>query len=216
MTIRVHDPLAGLIHFLGFGLSIAGLTILVTQSAFMGEPWRIVSFSVFGAGLVLLYLASTLCHWLPVSGRVEQWFEKFDHVMIYVLIAATYTPVCLVPLRGGWGWSVFGVIWGLALAGAALKLLRFNTPRWVTSGFYLAMGWMFLVAMPVIAIKLSGGAIMWLMIGGACYSVGGIVYAVKWPDPWPMVFGFHEIFHIFVLAGSLAHFFMMLFHVLPG
>lgn len=216
LTIRIHDPLAGFIHFLGLGLAIAALTLLTVKASLAGEPWRIVTLAVFGAGLTLLYLASTLCHWLPVTGRAEEWFEKFDHVMIYVLIAATYTPLCLVPMRGPWGWSVFGAIWFLAAAGAVLKVFKFRTPRFVTSGLYLAMGWLFLAALPEVVRVLPSGALMWLFIGGGCYSLGGVIYALEKPDPWPNVFGFHEVFHIFVLAGSIAHFFLMYWYVLPA
>ncbi|HHD64347.1 MAG TPA: hemolysin III family protein, partial [Desulfobulbaceae bacterium] len=143
---KLKDPFSGLSHLFGTFLAIAGLSVLVTLAAQRGTPWQVVSFAVYGASLVLLYTASSLYHLLPLSERGEEIFRTLDHTMIYMLIAGTYTPLCLVPLRGGWGWSIFGVVWGLAFAGIFLSLFWLAAPRWLSTAIYLLMGWVCIVA----------------------------------------------------------------------
>jgi hemolysin III len=212
--LRVKEPFSCYSHLLGVLLAIPGLAWLIIRSD--GEPWRTVGFTVYGTSLVLLYSASTLYHWLPLSPRADDRLRRFDHVAIYVLIAGSYTPICLVTLRGAWGWSLFGVIWGCALAGAALKVFFEHHPRWLTTSLYVGMGWLAVVAIVPLVQTFSAHALTWLIAGGLSYTLGAVIYGVQRPDPYPNVFGFHEIFHIFVLAGSSCHFVFMARYVLPA
>lgn len=205
----LREPMNGLTHCIGAGLSVLGLVLLILKAAAPVKPWHLATFSLFGAGLILLYTASTLYHWLPLSEVGVRRLRRLDHAMIFVLIAATYTPICLIPLRGPWGWSLFGVIWGLALAGIVMKLFWLHAPRRLSTAVYLVMGWLCLVAVWPMIQTLPAGALVWLALGGAFYSAGGAVYALKRPNLWPRVLGFHELFHLLVLCGSLAHYWVM-------
>lgn len=164
--------------------------------------------------MVSLYTASALYHLLPLSERWQRKLRTLDHVMIYMLIAGTYTPICLVPLHGGWGWSIFGVVWGLAFAGIFLSIFRLETPRWISTSIYLFMGWICIVAIYPLVTLLSSEGLFWLVSGGMFYTIGAIIYALKRPNPWPGIFGFHEIWHLFVMAGSACHFMLMLRYIL--
>ncbi len=194
-------------------LSITGLVTLLVESR--GDPWRVVGFSIYGASLILLYSASTIYHWQALPPRGEDILKRLDHVAIFVLIAGTYTPVCLVTLRGGWGWSVLGLVWGLALLGLVLKLFFQHLPRWSSTALYVGMGWMAVVAVVPLVQSLPVSGMIWLVTGGVLYTLGAVIYAAKWPNPAPRVFGFHEVFHVFVLAGSITHFVFMMRYVLP-
>ena len=209
MVIPFRDPVSGLTHMIAALLAVLATALLILRSVSPAMPWHIVTFSIFGGGMILLYTASTLYHWLPVSEAGVRLLRRVDHSMIFFYIAATYTPICLIPLRGPWGWSLFGVIWGVALAGIVMKIFWLHAPRWLSTAIYLAMGWMVLVGVYPLVMNLSVGALAWLAGGGLVYSVGAVVYAVKWPDPWPGRFGFHEIFHLFVIGGSFCHFVVM-------
>lgn len=211
---NLKEPFSGLSHLTGAFLSIAALSVLVTLAALQGTVWHVVSFSIYGTSMILLYTASALYHLLPLSERGSRVLRILDHVMIFMLIAGTYTPICLVPLRGGWGWSVFGVIWGLAIAGVFVSTFWINAPRWVSTGIYLLMGWVCIVAIYPIVTSLTVEGLVWLVAGGLFYSVGAVVYALKKPNPWPPHFGFHEIWHLFVMGGSFCHFMVMLRSVL--
>ncbi|MBU1249210.1 MAG: hemolysin III family protein, partial [Proteobacteria bacterium] len=179
--LLLRDPASGFIHFIGAILSIAALALLVVRAAQEGSAWHVVSCAIFGVGMIGLYATSTACHWFQSPDCPSQWLEKLDHIMIYVLIAATYTPVCLVPLRGPWGWSILGTIWGLAILGSVLKLKRFGSPPWISSALYIAMGWLVLVAaVPMVQIMPTGG-LVWMLAGGTCYTIGGIIFALGWP-----------------------------------
>jgi hemolysin III len=205
---RAVDPFSCYSHLFGAALAIAGLVVLVVISR--DDPWRVVGFSVYGASLVILYLASTVYHWLLVPLAQRKWLNRVDHVAIFLLIAGTYTPVCLVTLRGGWGWTMLGIIWTAAVAGTILKLGFRSLPRWVSASIYVAMGWAAVVAVVPLARAFPPSALAWLLAGGLLYTTGAVVYATRRPNPYPRVFGFHEIFHVFVLAGSVAHFVFML------
>lgn len=205
-------PWSAITHGVGAALAALGTALLLVRavSGNMG-PWAVVSFAIYGASMIWLYTASTLYHCLrtPVEGRIA--LRKTDHVSIYFLIAGTYTPLCLMPLRsmGGWGWALFGVIWGLAAAGAVMTLFWVNSPRWVTSGVYLFMGWLAVIAIYPLWKVLGGPGLFWLLLGGVLYTVGGVLYAVKWPGRDNPRFGCHEIFHVFIVLGSVAHFMLM-------
>lgn len=217
---NIKDPVSGFTHLVGAVASIAGLVVLIVMAALNSNEkgWDIVSFSIFGTALILLYTFSSLYHLLNVGETATRVLRKFDHIMIYVLIAATYTPICLGPLRGGWGWSIFGVVWGLALVGIILTAVWIKAPRWLTTGIYLAMGWTVIIAIyPMITIFNDLGALSslwWLLAGGIFYTVGAVIYGLKWPPLKNKYFGFHEIFHIFVMLGSLCQYWFILNYVL--
>lgn len=195
-------------HGVGAALSIAALAVLVTLAGLHGDVWRVVSFSIYGASLVLLYLTSTLYHGFQ-SPRVKLVFRMLDHSAIYLLIAGTYTPFTLVTFHGGWGWTMFGIIWGLAIAGIVQTVLFFNRFPVVSVLTYLGMGWLVVVAIkPLLAVMPVAG-MAWIAAGGLFYTLGVVFYAVK-----TIPFN-HAIWHLFVLGGSVCHFFAILFYVLP-
>jgi len=213
--IKLKDPISGLTHFIGIILAITGLIFLIWGSTHPVKPLHIVAFSVFGAGMILLYTASTLYHWLPVSEKAALRLRKIDHMMIFILIAATYTPICLIPLRGAWGWSLFGVIWGLTACGILMKIFWIQAPRWLYTLIYIGTGWLAVVAIWPLIKTLHIAGTTWLLLGGLFYTTGAIIYAIKKPDPWPRIVGFHEIFHVFVMMGTFSHFWMMYKYVMP-
>ena len=209
MIKKLRDPMSGLTHCIGAILAVAGLVLLILKAANPVKPWHIVSFSVFGAGLVLLYTASTLYHWLPLSENGIRNLRRLDHMMIFILIAATYTPVCLIPLRGPWGWSLFSSVWALAVLGIFLKLFWLQAPRWFSTTVYIVMGWLAIAGVWPLIMALHVEGFIWVLIGGLFYTIGAVIYAIKLPNPWPNFFGFHEIFHVFVMLGSVSHFWVM-------
>ena len=163
--------------------------------------------------MIGLYTSSTLYHSVHTTAAKRIALRKYDHASIYFLIAGTYTPVCLTALRGPWGWSMFGIIWVLAIAGLVMTLAWINCPRWLTSTIYIAMGWLALVAIYPLYLTLGMSGVLWLLSGGILYTIGGVLYALKWPARDNPRFGCHEIFHVFIVLGSVAHF-MMIYHVL--
>lgn len=215
----IKDPVSGFSHLIGMMLSIAGLVLLIIDAAKYGEgAWDVVTFTIFGSALVLLYLFSSLYHLLNLGNTGTMVFKKFDHIMIYILIAATYTPICLGPLRGPWGWSIFGVVWFLAVIGTILTAVWIKAPRWLTTSIYLGMGWLVVVmAYPLIDtfIKLKAlSTLLWLLAGGIFYTIGGIIYGLKKFPFTTKHFGFHEIFHIFVMLGSFCQFWFIFKYLL--
>lgn len=215
---KVRDLVSGLTHCIGAALSLVGLVLLIVFAAIYGNAYHVVSFTIFGVGLFLLYLFSTLYHWLNISEKGITVFRKFDHIMIYILIAASYTPVCLVSLRGPWGWSLFGVIWGLAVLGTILSAIWIKAPRAITTAIYIIMGWAVIIAIyPLIQVFKEANnlkSLIWLVAGGIFYTIGGIIYALKIPKTKWKGFGFHEIFHIFVMLGSACHYWFVIRYVL--
>ncbi len=209
MFSKLKDPISGFTHFIGIGLAAFGMVLLILESSDPVKPWHIATFCVFSLGMILLYLASTLYHWLPLSAERTRLLKKFDHIMIFILIAATYTPICLIPLRGPLGWSMFGAIWGFAAFGLFFKVFWIQAPRWLSTTIYVLMGWLVIIGIVPLIEVLQPGAVFWLVSGGLLYTAGAFIYAIKRPDPWPSIFGFHEIFHIFVMAGSFSHFMVM-------
>ena len=207
------DPMSGLIHVVGAILSFIGLILLILEASDPFDSWKIVSFSIFGTSLFLLYTASTLYHWIPVSGRAESFLRRFDHMMIYVLIASTYTPICLIPLRGPWGWSLFGTIWCLAIFGILWKLFQFKFPSWFSTVYYVFMGWLSVIAVWPLILHLQTGALIWLVAGGLFYSGGVIFFSIDQKESPRKGFGHHEIWHVFVLAGSASHYWVMYHYI---
>ena len=195
-------------HAAGVAFSIAGLVLLVVRAALYGDVWQVVSFSIYGSSLILLYLASTLYHGFR-SKRAKELLRLFDHSAIYLLIAGTYTPFLLITLRGPWGWSLFGVIWGLALLGIAFKIIFGHKYEIVSTVFYILMGWVVIIAIKPLLAALPMAGFFWLLAGGLAYTAGVIFYA------WEKLPFNHAIWHGFVLAGSFFHFFGVLFYLTP-
>ena len=208
------EPVNAISHLVGAVGSVAGLTLMVVFAALKADAWHVVSFSVFGATLILMYTASFLYHGLKVSDGTLLVFKRIDHIMIFMVIAGSYTPLCLVPLRGPWGWSIFGTVWGLALSGIVLKIFCIHAPRWLSTLIYLVMGWLCLVAVYPLVTRLDLSCLFWLALGGVFYTAGAVIYALKRPDPFPNRFGFHEIWHLFVLSGSACHFWLSFNHLM--
>jgi len=195
-------------HGVGLLLSIAALTLMVVFASLDGNAWHIVGAAIFGASLVVLYLASTLFHGVR-KPDVRRWLNVFDHAAIYILIAGTYTPFLLVTLNGAWGWSLFGVIWGLAIAGVVFKIFftgRFNA---VSTIVYVLMGWLIVIAIVPLFENLPTAGLIWLVAGGISYSVGAVFFMF---DRLPFN---HAIFHFLVLGGSVCHFFAVFLYVIP-
>ncbi len=206
---KFRDPLSGLTHFIGIVLAVFGLIALLNRTGYPFTIWHAVSFSIFGVAMVLLYGASTLYHWLPLHGKQLEIFRKVDHIMIFVFIAASYTPICLVTLHGAWGWWILCSVWGVTIAGLFLKIFWLHAPRYFSTGIYLFMGWIIVVGTWPLVNTMALSGLVWMAIGGLFYSVGAVIYALKKPDPWPKIFGFHEVFHVFIMFGSFSHFWMM-------
>ena len=205
-----HEIANAVTHGIGGGLSIAALSVLVTMAAIYGDTWRVVSSAIYGATLVMLYLASTLYHGIHHEGA-KRVFKTIDHASIYLLIAGTYTPFTLVSLRENskWGWTLFGIIWGLALVGVTLKAAFPRRMSALSVGVYIMMGWLCLFAIGAIRSAIGFGGMVWLVAGGLSYTIGVIFYA------WNKLPFNHAIWHLFVLSGSVCHFFAILFYVLP-
>lgn len=205
------DPGSALTHFIGAVLVVlAALPLLVR--AMQGEhPVYIISLCIFAASMFLLYTASTLYHTFNLSAKINLRLKKLDHIMIYVLIAGTYTPVCLITLSGAGGTSLFLLVWGIALLGILQCIFFINCPKWVSALIYIAMGWLCVFSFGDIVELLNKPAFYWLLAGGIIYTIGGIIYACKFPvfNRLHKNFGSHEIFHCFVLAGSMCHFVTM-------
>jgi len=195
-------------HGIGLLLSIAGFVVLLVLAALRGTAWHIVACSIYGATLICLYTASTLYH-AVISPRVKRALRIFDHSAIYLLISGTYTPFLLVSLRGPWGWSLLGVIWGLALAGVLFKFWFVERFAILSTVVYIAMGWLVVIAAKPVITHLSLTAIIWLLAGGLAYTGGVIFFAAK-RIPYS-----HAIWHLFVLAGSICHYFAVLSTVIP-
>ena len=193
-------------HLVGAALAVLGSVVLIGIAARLGDPWKIVSFSIYGAMLVALYVASTLYH--SVRGPSKAWLQKFDHCSIYLLIAGTYTPFALVSLNGPWGWSLLGVVWGLAVVGIAQEIWLARGARVMSLVIYVLMGWLALVAVAPLWQALGPAGFAWLATGGALYTLGIVCYATD-----HKVRHGHGIWHLFVLAGSACHFFTLLLYV---
>lgn len=209
MLQKLREPVSGLTHLIGAIVSAIGMVILVISAINKGTASYIVSVSIFGLSLVLLYTASSLYHLLSISEKGIKILRKIDHMMIYILIAGTYTPVCLIGLKGRLGLGLLIGIWTLAVIGIVLKVVWFNAPRWIYTSFYVIMGWLAVIAIvPLIrTIPLTGFVL--LAAGGIFYTIGAIIYGLRWPLRNSKYFGFHEIFHIFVMLGSLSHYILV-------
>ncbi len=202
--------MSALTHLIGTFLALAGLVLLIVSASLHGEATHIVSYTIFGSTMFILYLMSSIYHLICTTKvKLKSIFQIFDHVSIYLLIAGTYTPIVLISLPPGWGWSIFGTIWGLAILGIISKTTRLKLPTWTSALFYLLMGWLIIIAYNELVNSLSEIALRWLVAGGVFYSVGAIFFALDSITPRTRWFGTHEIFHVFVMLGSFAHFWLV-------
>jgi hemolysin III len=209
----LREPFNGISHLAGALLSAIGLCLLIAVS--WGKPWHLTGFAIYGVTTVLLYLASSLYHSLHVSPKGIRRLLVFDQVAIYLLIAGTYTPVCLVPLRGPWGWSLLATVWGIALIGIILRLAWRGAPLWLPFVMYVLMGWLSVLVAKPLSVTLPFAALAWIFAGGVVYTIGAIIFASQWPRLRPGVFSWHELWHCCVLGGSACHFVLMLFFIAP-
>jgi len=216
MTSKFREPASGFSHLFGSFVSIIGLVILlVYANSITNFPkLSLIAIIIFGISMIALYSASSIYHLIVSSEKVIYILRKLDHSMIYVLIAGTYTPICLILLDGNLRWIVFISIWTLAILGIILKMVWFNAPRWLSTLFYIVMGWLAVFLISPLSKKATLGGIVWLFAGGIAYTIGGIIYATKWPKIKSKIFGFHEIFHIFVLIGSFCHYWMVIKYII--
>ena len=215
-SIHVTDEVINTVtHMIGAMFSLLGTVLLITQAAQAGRVWQIVSFSIYGASLLMLFTASTFHHGLDIGNNGNALLRLFDYLAIFFLIAGTYTPLCLVLSRNLWGWSILGVVWTLTIIGVIVKAVFPRIPRWVTNTLYLGIGWVgvVLIFRTIPTIKLEG--LLYLLVGGLFYTSGAVIYHSEKPNPVPGKFGFHEIWHLFVLAGAAIHYLFMYRIVLP-
>ncbi len=208
----LREPFNAISHSVGIVAALAGLVFLVWQA----DGWlATLAYATYGTTLVIVFCASTVYHALPVSRRWRRVLRRVDHSAVFLVIAGTYTPVCLLALPTGWGWTLMGIVWSLTAVGIVTKNLVPEMPRWGTVAIYLAMGWTALVALKPMLAVFSWQGLAWLFAGGIVYTLGAIVYGTRWPDPLPEHVGFHGVWHLFVLAGALSHFVFIAAYVPP-
>ena len=217
MQITIREPGSAITHFIGMMMAIVAAAPLLVKAALDADMTALVAMTVFIGSMVALYGASAVYHSVTVKENILKVFRKLDHMMIFVLIAGSYTPVCLVVLGGRTGYTLLAVVWGIAVVGMVVKACWITCPKWFSSVIYIAMGWLCVFAFVPIVKALSPAGFGWLLAGGIIYTVGGIIYALKLPifNANHKNFGSHEIFHLFVMGGSLCHFIVMYFFVLP-
>ncbi len=211
MHLTIRDPGSAITHFIGMLLATFASIPLLTKAAMTGNPAAVASMTVFMTSMILLYAASTLYHSVNLSGNALKRFKKIDHMMIFVLIAGSYTPVCLLVLPAPAGRLLLAAVWGLAAVGILLKALWVTCPKWFSSIIYIAMGWLCISVFGQLFELLTLSQFLWLLTGGIVYTIGGIIYALKLPlfNSRHKYFGSHEIFHLFVMGGSICHFICM-------
>ena len=212
MNITIREPGSALTHFIAMLLALCAAVPLLVRAAVHSGVKSLTAMTVFMISMVLLYAASTIYHSVNCSGRVLRIFRKMDHMMIFILIAGTYTPVCLLTLPKPSGLMLLAAVWGIALVGIFIKGFWITCPKWFSSVLYIAMGWSCLSVLGQLFSLLPLHAFLWLLAGGLIYTAGGIIYALRLPlfDARHPMFGLHEIFHLFVMAGSLCHFVFMI------
>lgn len=211
---RKRDPVSGMTHLISAVLAAIGTVVLLYLGR--GSLTKEISLLVYGISLVLMFSASATYHLATPGPERLLRLRKLDHSAIYLLIAGTYTPICLYFFSGFWRWGLLGIIWGMALVGVGVKLFIINAPRWTTAGVYLVMGWMAVLAAGEMLRSMPGAALMWVVLGGLFFTLGAVVYITKRPNFYPEVFGFHEVWHIFVILGCLSHFIVVAGFIAPG
>ena len=213
MLKKLREPVNGLTHLgaaIAAALGLVGLWIIGR-----GSVLKEISLTVYGVSLILMFTASATYHMVKARPQVMKSLRKLDHSSIYLLIAGTYTPICLHYFSGFWQWGMVILIWALAIAGISTKFVMINAPRWLTAGIYLLMGWLALFGVKEIFTSMPVWAWIWLLLGGMFFTLGAIVYITKKLDFFPGVFGFHEVWHIFVIMGCLCHFIIMIAFIAP-
>lgn len=211
MTFKLKDPGSAITHFIGMMMALLATIPLLVKAAREPDRLHLIALSVFALSMFLLYTASTTYHSLDISAKVNRRLQKMDHMMIFVLIAGSYTPICLIALRGHTGKLLCILVWSVALVGIIVKACWITCPKWFSSVIYIGMGWLCVLAFSQIFHALSKPAFGWLLAGGIIYTIGGIIYALKVPifNAKHKNFGSHEIFHLFVMGGSACHFVTM-------
>ena len=214
---KLKDPGSAITHFIGMLMAMFAATPLILRAMRAPDTVHVISLSIFIVSMILLYAASTTYHTFDLSERTNKILKKLDHCMIFVLIAGSYTPICLIVLHGRTGFMLLALVWSIAILGIIFKLCWVTCPKWVSSVLYIAMGWVCVLALPQILHALSPAAFGWLLAGGIIYTIGGIIYALKLPifNNRHKNFGSHEIFHLFVMGGSICHFIVMYGYLLP-
>ncbi|WP_109474203.1 PAQR family membrane homeostasis protein TrhA [Ornithinimicrobium cavernae] len=202
-------------HLFGSCFAVVGAALLIAQSGDQGDPWKIVGFSVYGFSLITLFLASTLHHGLDLGPRLNDVLRTLDYTSVFLLIAGTITPLVLILFRNTYGWTVFGTVWGIAVLGIVLRSVWRQLPKWVTNTLYITLGWMTVLLVGA-GVELDLGALALMAGGGLVYSVGFVIFVIERPNPWPGVFGFHELWHALVVVAALLHYLLMYFYVLPA
>ena len=212
MQLTIREPGSALTHFIAWLMAVTAATPLLIKASADGNTFAI---GIFTTSMVLLYGASTIYHSVNVSDKILKIFRKLDHMMIFVLIAGSYTPVCLIVLGGQLGYTLLALVWGVAIVGMAIKAFWITCPKWFSSLIYIAMGWLCLLVFGTLWNTLPHAAFGWLLAGGIIYTIGGIIYALKLPvfNSLHKYFGSHEIFHLFVMGGSICHFIFMYVYV---
>lgn len=213
MIAKLREPVNGLTHFFAAIVAAVGLIVLIVLG--WKSVLKEISFSVYGISLILLFAASATYHMVKAKPKILENLRKLDHSAIYLLIAGTYTPFCVVMFQGFWQWGLLAIIWSLAIIGIVVKLFIIKAPRWLTAGVYIVMGWLCIAAIGEMLKVLPAGALAWLIVGGVIYTLGAIVYITKKLDFLPGKFGFHEVWHIFVILGALAHFIAVAVYIAP-
>lgn len=211
MQITIREPGSAITHFIGMLMAVFAALPLLIKAGVSGSSLTVIAMAVFAASMILLYGASATYHSVSVSDSVLRVFRKIDHMMIFVLIAGSYTPVCLIVLGGNLGYTLLAVVWGIAVVGMLVKALWITCPKWFSSVIYIAMGWVCLGVFGQLWNTLPKAAFLWLLAGGIIYTAGGIIYALKLPifNARHENFGSHEVFHLFVMGGSICHFIFM-------
>ena len=217
MLEKIKDPGSAITHFIGMLMAMFAATPLIIKSLHEPDYIHVISLTVFIVSMILLYAASTIYHTLNLSERTNRILRKLDHSMIFVLIAGSYTPVCLLVIGGRKGITLLCIVWAFAIVGILIKAFWVFCPKWVSSVLYIGMGWTCVLAFSTILDNLSAAAFGWLLAGGIIYTVGGVIYALKLPifNSKHKNFGSHEIFHLFVMGGSICHFIVMYTFLLP-
>lgn len=211
--LRMKEPVNTWTHFITFIAGIIGLAFLIALS--WNNLTKLIVMTIYGISIILLYGASSLFHWVRTTPRKELLLRKLDHVAIYALIAGSYTPVFYYGLQGSWKWIMLIAVWSLAAIGMLLKIRFIHVPRYVSTSFYVTLGWIALIPFVKLAGNLPLGAIVLIVLGGVVYTIGGLIYATKWLNFFPNRFGFHEVFHLFIMAGSVTHFIMVVVYLVP-
>ncbi len=216
MQITIREPGSAITHFIGMMLALIASTPLLVKAASTMNHTTIVAMTVFILSMILLYGASAMYHSVNVSGKILKIFRKIDHMMIFILIAGSYTPVCMIVLGGSLGYTMLAIVWGIAIAGMTIKAIWITCPKWFSSIIYIAMGWVCVFVFGRLFHTLSRPAFIWLLAGGIIYTIGGVIYALKLPifNSKHANFGSHEVFHLFVMGGSICHFIFMYQYVI--